>query len=563
MSTPAQPPASSQLSPPDQAGGPFQNRLAVLFRARFPFLYLSTFEEARALTLIRQVANNGQVLRAPRKVFVWAATTGMMEAGRREQHPGSAPPLKALEFIESSPDPAVFVLKDFHHFLGGKGRTPDPVVLRKIRDLGPVLKGGQVPRTVIFLSPELQIPPDLQKEFDVLELPLPGFHEIQELLFSMIRANVKTGRVKVDLKSEEAELLVKAALGLTLVEAENAFARAMVEDGMLNIADLEVILEEKRQVIRKSEILEFISTDVAMADVGGLENLKRWMTRRNRSWMDAARAYSLPNPKGILLTGVPGCGKSMIAKALAATWRLPLLRLDVGRIFAGIVGSSEENMRRALATAEAIAPSVLWIDEIEKGFSGAGGSGSGDSGTSQRVFGTFLTWMQEKTAPVFVAATANNISGLPPEMMRKGRFDEIFFVDLPTVAERRAIFHLHLGKRLTNPEVLGALELNDALYGDLAAKTEGFVGAEIEQVVISALFEAFAETRAITKQDLDNAIAATVPLSVTQAEQIQSLRSWAKLRAVSATAPQDREGYADDDNGGDLTATRGGRTLVF
>ncbi|MCS4525217.1 AAA family ATPase [Clostridium botulinum] len=224
-------------------------------------------------------------------------------------------------------------------------------------------------------------------------------------------------------------------MGLTLQEAENAFARAMVEDGKLNIDDIEVVLEEKCQVIKKTGILEFMKSDLKMEDVGGLENLKRWISKRNKSWLDSAQKYNLPAPKGVLITGVPGCGKSLTAKAISAMWQLPLLRLDMGKIFSGVVGSSEENMRKAIKTAEAVSPSILWIDEIEKGFGGA--SSSGDSGTSMRIFGTFLTWMQEKIKPVFVVATANNISNLPSELLRKGRFDEIFFVDLPTKMKER------------------------------------------------------------------------------------------------------------------------------
>ena len=277
-----------------------------------------------------------------------------------------------------------------------------------------------------------------------------------------------------------------------------------------------------------------------------MENLKRWLTRRNKSWLDASAKYGLPPPRGVLITGVPGCGKSLVAKAIAALWQVPLLRLDIGKIFSGVVGSSEENMRRAIQTAEAIAPCVLWIDEVEKGFAGVSGS-PGDSGTSIRVFGTFLTWMQEKSKAVFVAATANNIAGLPPEMLRKGRFDEIFFVDLPTLKERREIFRLHLARRLHHPDVVGQFVIDDMTLDSLAGKTEGFVGAELEQVVVSGLFEAFYENRSITIDDFERAISVTVPLSVTQAEQIQRIRKWANVRAVAATQIEDRAEYESSD----------------
>jgi SpoVK/Ycf46/Vps4 family AAA+-type ATPase len=299
--------------------------------------------------------------------------------------------------------------------------------------------------------------------------------------------------------------------------------------------------------VKKTGILEFVKSDVDIADVGGLENLKRWLKKRDKSWLEPAQKYGVPAPKGVLLTGVPGCGKSLIAKAIGSAWQLPLLRLDVGRVFGMYIGMSEENIRSALRTAEAVAPSILWVDEIEKGFAK---SGEGDGGTGARIFATFLTWMQEKTKAVFVIATANDISALPPEMLRKGRFDEIFFVDLPTKRERADIFALHLRKKIKDPQVLGALKISGEACQKLAEATEGFIGAEIEQVVVSALFEAFAETRALQWSDFGRAIKSTVPLSVTQAERISEIRSWANQRAVAASAPEE---------GG---ATHGGRTLA-
>jgi SpoVK/Ycf46/Vps4 family AAA+-type ATPase len=329
-------------------------------------------------------------------------------------------------------------------------------------------------------------------------------------------------------------------------------------------------LDEKRQTIRKSGILEFVNVDIALDDIGGLENMKRWLEKRNNSWLDQAKKYELPAPKGVLITGVPGCGKSLTAKAIAAAWGLPLLRMDIGKIFAGLVGSSEQNMRTAIRTAEAIAPCVLWIDEIEKGFSGA--SGTGDSGTSSRVFGSFLTWMQEKTKSVFVIATANNIDKLPPEFLRKGRFDEIFFVDLPTKAERRIIWNVHLKKRLKSAEVVGDLKIDQQLSDRLAEISEGYSGAEIEQAVIIGLFEAFSEQRSISEQDLTKALVNMVPLSVTQSENIEAIRDWANVRAVAATSQEDREGVAyapkaevktETKPKSDTKVARGGRTVDF
>jgi SpoVK/Ycf46/Vps4 family AAA+-type ATPase len=498
-------------------------------------------------------------------VFVWTLTSGMAEL----HHDGSRDtrqPMQALEFIERFEEPAIFILKDLHVFFGARGRAADPQVVRKLRDLVPVLKAGTCPQTVVLISPQLDLPRELEKDVSLLDFDLPSEAEIREVLRRMVELNRDRGRIQIALDEEEEERLAKAALGLTLQEAENAFARAMVEDGKLDGDDVSVVVEEKRQVIRKTEILEFVTPNSTFDDVGGLGNLKRWLAKRNGSWLDAARHYGLPFPKGILITGVPGCGKSLSAKCTADLWELPLLHLDVGRIFSGLVGSSEQNMRQALRTAEAVSPSVLWIDEIEKGF-GSGAGPGGDSGTSQRVFGTFLTWMQDKVRPVFVIATANSISHLPPEFLRKGRFDEIFFVDLPTRAERIPILRVHLARRLTEPDVRAGLELDDAAIGRLADLSEGYSGAEIEQAIIAALFDAFAERRPVRLEDFERAIQNMVPLSVTQAEQIRAVRDWANLRAVAATAPEDRVELSGALTGAEAAAgagdQRGGRQVDF
>jgi len=546
----------------------FKKLLSNLMRARFPFLYIPTWEEGRAISVIRSVSENKSLIKTVRKVFTWSVTNGMAEVGQKGNSDSKAP-LRCLDFIESYDQPAVFVLKDFHVYFGGGGRVADPQIIRKIRDLVPVLKQSASPKNVIFISPMLVLPAELQKEITLVDFDLPSFSEIITLLREMIEANRAGSRITIDLTPEEEERLAKAALGLTLNEAENAYARAMVQDGRLDKRDVEVILEEKRQIIKKSEILEFVKTDLKIEDVGGLENLKRWLLKRNKSWLDSAAEYGLPAPKGVLITGVPGCGKSLIAKAVSAIWHLPLLRLDLGNIFSGIVGSSEENMRKAIKTVEVISPSILWIDEIEKGFSGI--SGVGDSGTSSRIFGTFLTWMQEKTKPVFVIATANNIHSLPAELLRKGRFDEIFFVDLPTRNERNDIFRLHIMKRLKSPRAVGDFRLTEEALDLLADLTEGYAGAEIEQIVISALFEAFSEERGVRLDDFEKAIATTVPLSVTQAEQIQRVRSWANVRAVAATPREDRMAYKQEAAAAappepteeDIRLARGGRAVDF
>jgi len=538
-------------------------KLGGLLKARFPYIYIPTWEEERAIDMIRTVAHSPEIVRTLRKVYVWTQTSGWTgEDG--EQIKATADPIAAIQFIQTFEEDALFIFKDFHAYFGVANRPAEYNVIRKLRNTIPLLRDGAVRKNVIFISPQLLIPDDMEKEISVFEFPLPTIREIEEKLDEMLSTN---SAVENLLSKGDKEKLSKAALGLTLQETENAFARAMVEGGKVSIDDIGIIFDEKNQVIRKSGILEFVNTNLRAEDIGGLENLKRWLQKRNNTWLDCAQEYNLPAPKGVLITGVPGCGKSLTAKAMSDIWQLPLLNLDMGKIFSGIVGSSEENIRRALHTAEAVAPSILWIDEIEKGLSGH--SGTGDSGTGSRVFGTFLTWMQDKTAPVFVIATANNISGLPPELLRKGRFDEIFFVDLPTHHERVAIFRVHLEKRLTNPRIAGGILENGKARPDvltrLADQTEGFTGSEIAQIVISALYEAFFQGRELKIQDLQEAAAQMIPLSVTQREQIKALRDWANTRAVAATAKEDLAEYSVQSTGEtkDIYRSRGGRSIDF
>lgn len=531
-------------------------QLSRLFRARFPYIYLITWEEERAITLIKKLAKSEKLIRVPRDVYTWTQTNGFICNGQKVE--GTNSPDKAISFISECNKNAVFILCDFHVYFGVKGRQVDYNVVRRLRDIIGELKTSKFRKNVIFIASELLIPESMQKEITIVDMPLPTLDEIKGKLDKMVTQNNQIDTSGLD--DDGKEKLCKAALGLTLQEAENAFALAMVNDGKIDGKDLSVILSEKMQVIKKTGILEFINTDIKISDVGGLENLKSWLNKRNNSWSESAKKYCLPAPKGVLITGVPGCGKSLTAKAMSAAWQLPLLKLDFGKIFSGIVGSSEENMRRAIKTAEAVAPSILWVDEIEKSLSGM--NSNGDSGTSSRIFGTFLTWMQEKTAPVFVIATANNISSLPAELLRKGRFDEIFFVDLPTRNERKEIFKLHLLKRLKDKDVASKLVVNDELYEKLADMTEGFVGAEIEQVVITALYEAFFNKRPLEFSDLETTIKNVVPLSVTQKEQILSLRQWANVRAVAATKRDDMAQYnSDPEDSDDVNTSRGGRAL--
>ena len=467
-------------------------------------------------------------------------------------------PCKMLDFISKYDKDAVFILYDFHINFGVKNRQPEYNTIRKIRDIVPDLKLGVARKTIFFVSPELIIPESLQKEITIFDFPLPTLDEIKAKLNSMLNQNKS---VQSSLNEEDKDKLCKAALGLTLQEAESAFALAMINDGKLCLKDLNTVMEEKVQVIKKTGILEFVRSEYTMKDIGGLDNLKNWLLKRNNSWSEQAKRYCIPSPKGVLVTGVPGCGKSLTAKAMSTIWQLPLLKLDFSKMFSGLVGGSEENMRRALATAEAVAPSILWIDEIEKGLSGIGSTG--DSGVSSRLFGQFLTWMQEKESPVFVIATANNISNLPPELLRKGRFDEIFFVDLPTLNERKEIIKLHLQKRLKDKEVASEILEMKNVCTELAKRTEGFIGSEIEQVVISALCDAFFENRSLKFDDLVKNIEITVPLSTTQREQILALRAWANIRAVSATKTASMKQYNKEIDTENVSASRGGRSLDF
>ncbi|RAP52147.1 MAG: ATPase [Methanosphaera sp. SHI613] len=555
----------------------FEKELCDLLRARFPYINITTYEEERLINELRRIVTTQQLIHTVRNIFIWKSSEGFRNQDGLIQE-NTFEKLDALNFVRDYTEPAIFIFLDFHVFCESCAGVLDYNIIRILKDLMPNLKQSIQPKNMIFVSPTFNIPDDLKKDVTVMDFGLPTQEEILDVLDGMISANSGNNLV-VDLNDKEKESLVKAAVGLTLQEAENAFARAMVDNNRLDASDVDLVLKEKSQVIKKNDLLEYIDSDVNINDVGGLENLKKWLIKRDKSWLDSAKRYGLPSPKGVLLTGVPGCGKSLIAKSISSMWHLPLLRFDVSKVFNMYVGNTESNMREAIKMAEAISPCILWIDEIEKGFSGLGNSG--DSGTSSRVFGTFLSWMQEKTKPVFVVATANNISTLPSEMMRKGRFDEIFFIDLPTFNERKQIFKVHLSSRLKQPDVIGNFVINDESLNHLADITEGFGGAELEQIVIMGLFDAFAEDRSITMADFENAVNNTIPLSVTMSEQIMSIRKWANVRAVAATAQEDRIEYKqsedeeqkpntpDTGNGPtlpdsrEINESRGGRTLDF
>ncbi len=501
-----------------EADGSALAEIETLIRARYPILYVVTFEEERAEKALVALAQ-----KLGKSAMTWSITRGLAPAGTSLQSKklignGSTDPIGGLREVLERVDPCLFIMKDFHPFM------QSPEVVRSLRELAQHLRSS--PKTLVLLSPRLQIPPELEKSVTVVDLPLPSAAELGDFVDVLSKELSGKGRVSVSLDAAARERLVKALGGLTLEEAENVLAKSVVERSALDEGALPSILSEKAQVIRKSGVLEYLPTDGSLDRIGGLATLRDWLQKRRLAFTDKARDFGLPSPKGALLIGVQGCGKSLCAKAIAAAWGQPLLRLDVSRIFSSLVGSSESNIRHAIQVSESVAPAVLWVDEIEKAFAGVQSSAFSDSGTTARVFGGFITWLQEKTAPVFVIATANNVTQLPPELLRKGRFDEIFFVDLPAAAERRDILAIHLALRKRDPK---GFDLRT-----LAAACEGFSGAELEQGVVAGLFAAFEAGRDLETRDVLKALMETVPLSATMREPIEAMRQWAKGRARPA-----------------------------
>lgn len=480
----------------------------MLVRAKYPIVWITSWEERRVEDALKEVAD-----KLGRQLHSWSITQGMKPTISKNPAKATLPgELEALAQVHEAAEFTIFLLKDFHPFLR------DPKVVRLLRDLATRLRCRT--QTLFLLGPSLTLPIELEKDMVVIEFPLPGQPEIEKQLESVIEAVKDNDKFDTKLKPEERELIIRSAQGLTSDEIESAFARSLVEQKKLSV---DQIIEEKKQIVRKTEILQFYPATSSMNDVGGHELLKEWLTKRTKSFTDAAREFGIPAPKGVLMIGVQGCGKSLVAKAISSAWSLPMLKMDVGRIFGSLVGQSEQNMRKAIRIAESLAPCCLWIDELEKGFAGMSGGGVSDSGTTARVFSTFLTWMQEKTAPVFLIATANDVSALPPELLRKGRFDEIFFIDLPELEERKEIITIHLKKRKRDPKKFKVAQV--------AELTKGFSGAELEQVVISALNHAFFEDRELSFKDLEEEAKTQVPLSVMMKEEIGELREWARLRA--------------------------------
>lgn len=446
-------------------------------------------------------------------LWIWSQSKGLVrrdpDGHEAIADSDSMDPLQLLQDIHGSDQPGLWLLEDFQPFL----REEHHQVLRWLREIARL---PAAPRKIVLLSTPLPgLPVDLRKEIPTIQLELPGVGDLDVVLKDVAKA--------LGVRASADQALLDAARGLTVMEARLAFGKAAAALGRLDHGAVPLVAQEKERIIKQSEVLEYYPTDARMTDVGGLDRLKEWLDRRGRAFGAGARDFGLDAPKGVLLLGVQGCGKSLLAKAIAATWQFPLLRFDMGKVFGGIVGQSEGNIRTALQVAQALAPCVLWIDEIEKGLAGMGSSDQTDGGTTARVVGTLLTWMQEKKDPVFVVATANRIDMLPPELLRKGRFDEIFFVDLPTRAVREEILSIHLKKKRRNPK--------DFALADLAARSIGFSGAELEEAVREGLYDAFAEGRELHSDHIARALDKTFPLSRTMRDQIDSLRQWAKVRA--------------------------------
>jgi SpoVK/Ycf46/Vps4 family AAA+-type ATPase len=478
---------------------PVAEELKLLIASGYPLVYLLTHEEDRGKRIIASALTG-----ANKKISFWSSSGGIKSAASAKDPEKM---LKALREVGSG----VTVLLDFHMFLDR------PEVVRLLRDLLPVLSSKK--HMLVITSPVLVLPAELEKDVSILELPLPSREEL-DILFRKICEEEKSIFAEDFISS-----VVRAAQGLTENEVRRVFSKALRKGGGFRLDDISLIIEEKKKSIRKSEVLEFVELEENLGQVGGLDEVKRWVDGRASAFGDDARKYGLPAPKGLLLIGVQGCGKSLMAKAVAGNWRLPLIRLDLSAVFGS--ASPETSIHRAILVAESLAPVVLWVDEIEKGFADIA---SGSAKNSSRVFGSFVTWLQEKKMPVFVVATANDVTNLPPELLRKGRFDETFFVDLPDVNERKAILSIHLQKRERDAELF---DLNG-----LALQTEHFSGAELEQGVIAGMYRSFAEDREVETADLSKELDQIVPLYTTYEENIKALREWARTRARRASVDQ-------------------------
>jgi SpoVK/Ycf46/Vps4 family AAA+-type ATPase len=520
-------------------------RLKVLLESSTPIVVIETIEEVRAVRLVRAACAALNLA-----AFEWTIASGLVRSGSEvgelmpegiesvSPHATVEQALANSKAIYNSQDPtqmlanlqgisigAAFILKDLHRHMD------EPVVVRRLRDVGQ--KFSENRRTIILTSPKIEIPDELRGLVEFLDLPLPDRQRLRQIIDEVVVRISRDHTLQRKLDAEGYDTVVESLRGLTEEEAERSLSQALVARYALSLEIANDVLESKKSLLRRSEMLEFTDPGETFSNLGGLENLKHWLALRRGAWEDSARAFGLEPPHGVIILGVQGCGKSLCARAIAGEWNLPLVKFDTAAVYDKFIGETEKRIRKVFTTAEGLAPCVLWIDELEKVFAGSGpDSASVDAGVSSRLLASFLTWMQDRKAPVFVAATCNNVSVLPPELIRKGRFDELFFVDLPDQAERKQIFSIQLSKRKRNAE-----EFN---LDQLVARASGFSGAEIDAAVQTGLYTAYSQKAQLTTALLLNALGQTVPLSTTRAEEIQALREWAKARAVPASTSEER-----------------------
>lgn len=509
----------------------FEEEFKINIKANIPVFQICTYEWERLHHICISTA------KAEKKSFiVWTSIGGAkkwnFEDKKFESLDGNCDPADILDWFKSEDQSElILLLEDFHPYLNEE--SGNATILRRIRECTRI--NSDKKKTLVIQTLSFYSPKDLEKEVPILELPLPNADDLGKILDVVVEGLDYDNRPRVD--SKERDEIINASIGLSCTEAEWTYRKIIAEKGRLLNTEIKKIVEAKESIIKKSGILEYFHPDSDLENIGGLNHLKNWLQNRGKAFSSDAKKYGLPTPKGVLLLGIPGCGKSLTAKTIANEWNLPLLKFDLGKVFAGVVGESESNIRKALSLAEAIAPSILWIDEIEKGLSGIGSNG--DSGTSSRVFGTLLTWMQEKKSEVFVIATANNIEQIPVELLRKGRFDEIFFVDLPNMEERKDIFKIHIHKKHR--------DIKSFNLHDLAEASVGFSGAEIAEAVNEALFIAYNDNRELSQADIKKALSETWPLSRTMQESITKLRKWAQARTKLASDPN-TESIKEDEN---------------
>nr|YP_010277193.1 Ycf46 [Thalassionema nitzschioides]UHY40716.1 Ycf46 [Thalassionema nitzschioides] len=491
----------------------FNDELNIFLKARYPVIYINTIEEDRVEYIIRKNVK----INLKRSIYSWDFVDGYTN-NPNNQGFGSRNPLQALELIERlNPEtPAIFLLKDFNRFLN------DLAISRKLRNLSRILK--LQPKTIIIIGSELKIPIELQDLITILQFQLPTQEEIVKELERLLNS------LKITIDSKLFENLTRSCQGLSLERIRRVLSKIIATYKTINEDSISILLGEKKQIISQTKILEYYPVNEKFDNLGGLANLKEWLQKRQTAFSLQATDYGLPTPRGLLLVGLQGTGKSLTAKAIANDWKLPLLKLDVGKLFGGIVGESESRLRQMINISETLSPCILWIDEIDKAFSNV--ENNGDSGTSNRILGTFLSWLSEKTKPVFIIATANNIDLLPLEIVRKGRFDELFFLDLPQKDEREEIFKIHLKhfrpKTWTN--------FNSQKLAEL---TDSFSGAEIRQVIIEAMYQAFYENREFNTNDIQLAILELIPLANIENKQMLKLKNWAASGQIRLASKKD------------------------